>query len=79
MERKAKFLKAGATETNFGTTNNSNQAYTALGIFGQWIYVDPTENVVIVRQASAPTSINDVWDGEMLSAIDAIISQLHQQ
>jgi CubicO group peptidase (beta-lactamase class C family) len=75
---KGEVFEGWSYRNQFWHTNNSNQAYTALGIFGQWIYVDPTENVVIVRQASAPTSINDAWDGEMLSAIDAIISQLHK-
>ncbi|WP_234497010.1 serine hydrolase domain-containing protein [Vibrio maritimus] len=60
----------------FWHTDNANQAYTALGIFGQWIYVDPTENVVIVRQSSAEASIDDIRDAEMVSAVNAIIEKL---
>ncbi|GAL33732.1 hypothetical protein JCM19240_2428 [Vibrio maritimus] len=55
---------------------NENNAYTALGIFGQWIYVDPTENVVVVRQASAENSVVDAYDHEMLSAINEIIRRV---
>ncbi|GAM78168.1 hypothetical protein JCM19241_4873 [Vibrio ishigakensis] len=57
---------------------NENNAYTALGIFGQWIYVDPTENVVVVRQASAEKSVVDSYDHEMVSAINEIVRQLKQ-
>lgn len=69
-------LEGWSYRNQFWHTNNENQAYTALGIFGQWIYVDPTENVVVIRQASMPTSIDDAKDAEMISAINAIISKL---
>ncbi|GAL17496.1 6-aminohexanoate-dimer hydrolase [Vibrio maritimus] len=69
-------LKGWSYKNQFWHTMNDNNAYTALGIFGQWIYVDPTENVVVVRQASAEKSVVDAYDHEMLSAIDEIIRRV---
>ncbi|NKF49317.1 serine hydrolase [Shewanella sp. WXL01] len=80
-----KFAKGGYSEgalagwsykNQFWHTMNDNQAFTALGIFGQWIYVDPTENVVVVRQASSEKSVVDAYDHEMVSAINEIVKQL---
>lgn len=82
-----KFAKGGYSEgalegwsykNQFWHSMNENNAYTALGIFGQWIYVDPTENVVVVRQASAEKSVVDSYDHEMVSAINEIVRQLKQ-
>jgi CubicO group peptidase (beta-lactamase class C family) len=36
-------------------TNNQAGAYFARGIYGQWIFVSPSNRVVIVKQASPPT------------------------
>lgn len=30
------------------------EAFSAIGIFGQWIYINPKQNVVIVKQSSLP-------------------------
>ncbi|GLP97102.1 serine hydrolase domain-containing protein [Paraferrimonas sedimenticola] len=69
-------LEGWSYKNQFWHSMNENKAYTALGIFGQWIYVDPTANVVVVRQASQVESLNDPNDAEMLSAINAIIKAL---
>ncbi|GLP95357.1 serine hydrolase domain-containing protein [Paraferrimonas sedimenticola] len=71
-----KAFEGWSYKNQFWHTSNENKAYTALGIFGQWIYVDPTENVVVVRQASSPAAVTDEWDAEFLSAIDAMIKKL---
>ncbi|HEY9156314.1 hypothetical protein [Candidatus Binatus sp.] len=56
-----------------------DHAYSAEGVFFQFIYVNPRENVVIVK-----TSANDgFWDpakeSEIYAAYDAITSALHGQ
>ena len=46
-------------------------AYAAEGIFGQWIYVNPNENVVIVvwGAQSKPTPTNPVADSDFFAAL----------
>ena len=47
------------------------KAYAAEGIFGQWIYVNPNENVVIVvwGAQSKPTPTNPVADADFFAAL----------
>ncbi len=47
------------------------RAYAAEGIFGQWIYVNPNENVVIVvwGAQSKPTPRNPVLDADFFAAL----------
>ncbi len=47
------------------------QAYAAEGIFGQWVYVNPKENVVIVvwGAQSKPTPTNPVADADFFAAL----------
>ena len=48
----------------------------AIGVHGQWIYVDLDRNVAIVKQSSQPVSSSDYFDGYNLNGYDAIISHL---
>lgn len=44
-------------------THDMHSSYMAIGIFGQWIYIDPLKNMVIVKQSSlkeADTAENSV-------------------
>ena len=40
-------------------THNAHNAFTAWGVHGQFVYIDPTANVVIVKQSSLPEAIVD--------------------
>jgi CubicO group peptidase (beta-lactamase class C family) len=52
------------------------EAITALGIHGQWIYVDVERGVGLVKQSSQPDAV-DNWYVELeLNAIDAIVDHL---
>ena len=41
-------------------TENKNHGVFAWGIHGQHMYVDPTNNVVIVQMSSLPEQVNDI-------------------
>ena len=40
-------------------THNKHNAFTAWGVHGQFVYIDPTANVVIVKQSSLPKAMVD--------------------
>ena len=52
------------------------EAFMALGVHGQWIYIDVHRNVAIIKQSSQPVSASDFYDGYNLNAWDTIIAHL---
>jgi CubicO group peptidase (beta-lactamase class C family) len=52
------------------------EAITAIGIHGQWIYVDRRRGVALVKQSSQPTSVDADIDAFVLNAFDAVIAHL---
>lgn len=81
----ANFAKAGyATLPNWSyrsqwwMSHNSDGAYTARGIYGQTIYIDPKAEMVIVRFASNPKAANSNFDPISLPAYQAIADRLMQ-
>ncbi len=59
--------------------NEGREAFTALGIHGQWIYIDRAHDVAIVRQASQPMSVSDEIDLSIYAAIDTITDYLEHR
>jgi CubicO group peptidase (beta-lactamase class C family) len=57
-------------------TNNDHGAYTARGIYGQALYVDPKAEMVIARYASIPMAGNAFNDPISLPAYAAIADEL---
>lgn len=57
-------------------THNSHGAFTARGIHGQAIYIDPTAEMVVARFASHPLGANANLDPTSLPAYDAIALHL---
>jgi len=53
-----------------------HEAFMALGVHGQWIYLDVHRNVAIIKQSSQPVSSHDWYDGYNLNAWDTIIAHL---
>ena len=53
-------------------THNKNRAFTALGIYGQWIYVDPAAEMVIVKQSSYPSARGEIIDDDVTLALQAM-------
>ena len=81
----ADFAKAGyATLPNWSyrsqwwISHNRDGAFTARGIYGQAIYIDPKAEMVIARFASNPKATNASFDPISLPAYQAIADRLMQ-
>lgn len=57
-------------------TNNEHGAYSARGIHGQTIYIDPQAEMVIVRFASHPIALNLASDPTTLPAFNMLAKHL---
>ena len=52
------------------------EAFTAIGIHGQWIYIDITRNIAVIKQSSQPTSATDYQTAYDILGFDAVIAHL---
>ncbi len=75
-ENSAKFLPAGRYRSQWYVIGNDNGAYCAIGIHGQWIYVDPKAEMVVAKVSSQPLPHDDGTDRLLLAAFDAIARHL---
>jgi len=55
------------------------EAFMALGIHGQYIYLDVTRNNAVIKQSSQPVSKDDFQDTYNFNAFDAVIGHLGDQ
>ena len=53
-----------------------HEAISAIGVHGQWIYIDRRRNIAIVKQSSQPVSSDPATDAFVLNAFDAVIDHL---
>ena len=51
-------------------------SFNAIGVHGQWIYIDVERDIAIIKQSSQPVSSNNYFDGYNISAYDTIIEYL---
>jgi CubicO group peptidase (beta-lactamase class C family) len=72
----AKMMPRGRYRGKWYSTGNERGAFCAIGIHGQWIYIDPTSEVTIVKLSSQPLPLDDTMDALLLTAFDAIASSL---
>jgi hypothetical protein len=75
-ETAAKFLPAGRYRSQWYIVGNDSGAYCAIGIHGQWLYIDPKAEMVIARLSSAPLPLDDATDRLLLAAFAAIADAL---
>jgi CubicO group peptidase (beta-lactamase class C family) len=68
----AYMLPDGRYRSKWYQTGNDHGAIFALGIHGQWIYVDPVSEVTVVRTASQPLPLEDEVDLAWIAMFDAI-------
>ncbi len=80
---KAKFAKADypllpgwSYRDMWWVTHNEHGAYTARGIHGQVIYIDPKAEMVIARFGSHPLASNSNFDPTSLPAFEALAKHL---
>ena len=71
-----KSLEGGSYRSMWWIIHNKHGAFTARGVHGQTIYVDPTAEMVIVRFASFPTAKNAQIDPTSLPAYQAVAEYL---
>lgn len=58
----AAMLPIARYRSKWYTLDNEHGAYCAIGIHGQWIYVDPIAEVVIVKVSSQPLAVDEYMD-----------------
>lgn len=68
----ASWLPQGRYRNKWYQTGAGNGAFFALGIHGQWLYVDPRAEVVIAKFSSQPTATVDQAKQLNLALFDAI-------
>ena len=56
-----------------------HEAFSAIGVNGQWIYLDLDRDVAIVKQSSQPAASSNLYDEFNINAYDAIIARLTDQ
>lgn len=66
------FLPGGRYRNQWYQTGNANGAICAIGIHGQWIYADPANEVVIVKQSSQPEPVDEALDTMLLQLYGSI-------
>lgn len=69
-------LKGWSYRDMWWITHNEHNAYTARGIYGQSIYVDPKAEMVIARYASHPMAANAANDPVSLPMYMAVAKEL---
>lgn len=69
-------LKGWSYRNQWWITNNQDGAFTARGIHGQTIYIDPIAEMVLVRFASHPIAANSANDPYSLPAYQAVADYL---
>ncbi|MEM7292875.1 MAG: serine hydrolase [Pseudomonadota bacterium] len=66
------FLPSGRYRNKWYRTNASTRAISAIGIHGQWIYVDPDKSLVVAKLSSQPVPVDEPMDVATLRAFEAI-------
>ena len=72
----AKFLPNGRYRSQWYVIGNASGAYCAIGIHGQWLYVDPKAEMVIAKLSSQPLPLDDATDRLLLAGFDAVAGTL---
>lgn len=69
-------LKGWSYRDMWWITENAHRAFSARGVYGQTIYIDPAAEMVIVRLASQPVAGNSWNDPWSLPAYEAVADYL---
>jgi CubicO group peptidase (beta-lactamase class C family) len=72
----ARFLPNGRYRSQWYMIGNASGAHCAVGIHGQWIYIDPAAEMVIAKLSSQPLPLDEGIDYLLLAAFDAIAQSL---
>lgn len=69
-------LPNGGYRNKWYQTGFETGAYCGIGIHGQWLYVDPANEVVLVKMSSQPLPVDDEMDKQNLAFIAAVAERL---
>ena len=58
------------------TAHPGREAISAIGVHGQWVYLDRKRGVAIIKQSSQPISSDPETDAFIIDAFDAVIDHL---
>lgn len=72
----ASYLPGGRYRNKWYIKTGSEQVALAIGIHGQWLYVNRDRNVAIVKQSSQPKAVQGETDQMLMACFDAIASSL---
>lgn len=70
------FLPNGCYRNKFWVRDRDKPAHLCLGVFGQFIFVDPDSGIVVAKLSSWPDFLSDEHLHNTLAAIDAITAEL---
>lgn len=71
----AHLLDNGRYRNKWYQTGFANGAFFAIGIHGQWLWVDPATEVVITKLSSQPEPVDDPLDHESIALYSAIAAR----
>jgi CubicO group peptidase (beta-lactamase class C family) len=72
----AHLVENGRYRNKWYQTGFDNGAFFAIGIHGQWLYVDPATEVVMVKMSSQPEPVDDPLDRQCVAFFQAISAML---
>lgn len=67
---------AGRYRSQWYQTGLPSGALAAVGIHGQWLWIDPEREVVIAKAAAQPEPVDDALDQRIIAALDALAGAL---
>jgi hypothetical protein len=70
-----KLLPQGNYRNQWYLTGGQAQAICAIGIHGQWLYIDPRRNITIVKLSSQPEPLSESADMESIETFERIATQ----
>ena len=72
----ADYLPTGGYRNKWWIIGNDHGAYTGIGVFGQWLYIDPAASVVVAVFSSQPLPTDDNVSIDSVRCFDAICRAL---
>jgi CubicO group peptidase (beta-lactamase class C family) len=72
----AHFIPGGKYRSKWYIVDEAREAFCAVGIHGQWIYVDRKAEMVAVKVSSQPLPVDEAMDRHILAALRAIAAEL---
>jgi hypothetical protein len=72
----AALFPEGAYRSQWYATGNDHRALAAIGIHGQWLWIDPVTKVVVAKLSSQPLPVDDALDRLTIAGLDVIARQV---